>query len=136
MANILIEEYDTMAKKKVEEKPKPVLFRGRWSLPKDFPEEKLDQLNERYEVIEKWEDKRRKQGYPFNEQFCADVYAIADTMTADDSFKGKFDPETLYQEMCDTMTELRKGKKDYTLYDEVKVVGKVKDKHRKKTPTK
>ena len=124
-----------MAKKKVEEK-KVELFRGRWSLPKDFPEDKLDLLNERYEIAEKWEAKRRKQGPPFNEQFCADVYAIADTMTMDDSFKGKFDPEVLYQEMCEEMDILRKGKKDYTLYDEVKVVMKVKDKHRKKVSPK
>ena len=119
-----------MAKKKVEEK-KVEMFRGRWSLPKDFPEDKLDLLNERYEIAEKWEAGRRKQGPPFNEQFCADVYAIADMMTKDDSFKGKFDPEALYQEMCETMKEMRKGKKDYTLYDEVKMVGKVMENHRK-----
>ena len=125
-----------MAKKKVVEEKKIEFFRGKWLLPKDFPEDKLDLLNERYEVIEKWEAKRRKQGPPFNEQFCADVYAIADMMTNDDSFKGKFNPEELYQEMCDTMNEVRKGKKDYSLFDEVKVVGLVKDKHRKKTATK
>lgn len=125
-----------MAKKKVVEENKIEFFRGKWLLPKDFPEDKLDLLNERYEVIEKWEAKRRKQGPPFNEQFCADVYAIADMMTNDDSFKGKFNPEELYQEMCDTMNEVRKGKKDYSLFDEVKVVGLVKDKHRKKTATK
>ena len=124
-----------MAKKKVEEK-KVELFRGRWSLPKDFPEDKLDLLNERYEIAEKWEAGRRKQGPPFNEQFCADVYAIADMMTKDDSFKGKFDPEALYQEMCETMKEMRKGKKDYTLYDEVKMVGKVMENHRKKVSPK
>lgn len=124
-----------MAKKKVEEK-KVEMFRGRWSLPKDFPEDKLDLLNERYEIAEKWEAGRRKQGPPFNEQFCADVYAIADMMTKDDSFKGKFDPEALYQEMCETMKEMRKGKKDYTLYDEVKMVGKVMENHRKKVSPK
>ena len=125
-----------MAKKKEVEEKKIELFRGKWLLPKDFPEDKLDLLNERYEVIEKWEAKRRKQGPPFNEQFCADVYAIADMMTKDDSFKGKFNPEELYQEICDTMNETRKGKKEYSLFDEVKVVGMVKDKHRKKTATK
>lgn len=125
-----------MAKKKVLEEKKIEFFRGRWTLPKDFPEDKLDLLNERYELAEKWEAGRRKQGPPFNEQFCADVYAIADMMTMDDSFKGKFNPEELYQEMCDTMNEMRKGKKDYSLYDEVKVVGKVMDNHRKKTATK
>lgn len=125
-----------MAKKKEVEEKKIELFRGKWLLPKDFPEDKLDLLNERYEVIEKWEAKRRKQGYPFNEQFCADVYAIADMMTKDDSFKGKFNPEELYQEMCDTMNEIRKGKKEYSLFDEVKVVGLVKDKHRKVTKKK
>lgn len=125
-----------MAKKKEVEEKKIELFRGKWLLPKDFPEDKLDLLNERYEVIEKWEAKRRKQGPPFNEQFCADVYAIADMMTKDDSFKGKFNPEELYQEICDTMNEIRKGKKEYSLFDEVKVVGMVKDKHRKKTATK
>ena len=125
-----------MAKKKEVEEKKIELFRGKWLLPKDFPEDKLDLLNERYEVIEKWEAKRRKQGPPFNEQFCADVYPIADMMTKDDSFKGKFNPEELYQEICDTMNEIRKGKKEYSLFDEVKVVGMVKDKHRKKTATK
>ena len=125
-----------MAKKKVVEEKKIEFFRGKWLLPKDFPEDKLNLLNERYEVIEKWEAKRRKQGPPFNEQFCADVYAIADMMTKDDSFKGKFNPEELYQEICDTMNEIRKGKKEYSLFDEVKVVGLVKDKHRKKTATK
>lgn len=125
-----------MAKKKVVEEKKIEFFRGKWLLPKDFLEDKLDLLNERYEVIEKWEAKRRKQGPPFNEQFCADVYAIADMMTKDDSFNGKFNPEELYQEMCDTMNEIRKGKKEYSLFDEVKVVGLVKDKHRKVTKKK
>ena len=122
-----------MAKKKKTESEKIELWRGRWILPKDFPEERLDLLNERYDIIEKWEADRRKQGPPFNEQFCADVYAIADTMTKDDSFKGKFKPEELYQEMCDTMKAMKKGKKEYSLYDEVKMVGKVMDNHRKKT---
>lgn len=121
-----------MAKKKVVEETKAEFFRGRWMLPKDFPEDKLDLLNERYELVEKWEAKRRKQGPPFNEQFCADVYYMADNMTKDDSFKGKFNPEELYQEMCNTMNEMRKGKKDYSLYDEVKMLGKVMDNHRKK----
>lgn len=125
-----------MAKKKAVEEKKVEFFRGRWTLPKDFPEDKLDLLNERYELVEKWEAKRRKQGYPFNEQFCADVYYIADSMTKDDSFKGKFNPEELYQEMCDTMTEMRKGKKDYSLYDEMKMVSKVMDNHRKTTKNK
>lgn len=125
-----------MAKKKVDEENKIEFFRGRWTLSNDFPEDKLDMLNERYELSEKWEAERRKQGPPFNEQFCADVYAIAEMMTKDDSFKGKFSPEELYQEMCDTMKEMRKGKKDYSLYDEVKMVSKVMDKHRKKTATK
>lgn len=125
-----------MAKKKIDEENKIEFFRGRWTLPNDFPEDKLDLLNERYELAEKWEAERRKQGPPFNEQFCADVYAIADMMTKDDSFKGKFNPEELYQEMCDTMKEMRNGKKDYSLYDEVKMVSKVMDNHRKKTATK
>lgn len=120
-----------MPKKKIEEKPKIEYFRGRWTLSKDFPEDKLDLLNERYDIIDKWVEKRRKQGPPFNEQFCADVYAIADMMTKDDSFNGKFDPEALYQELCNTMKEMRKGKKDYSLYDEVKMVTKVMDNHRK-----
>ena len=125
-----------MAKQKKPETTKLDFFRGKWILSNDFPEDKLDLLNERFELIEKWADKRRKQGYPFNEQFCADVYAIADMMTKDDSFKGKFNPEELYQEMCDTMNEMRKGKKDYSLYDEMKMLGKVMDNHRKKTSTK
>ena len=99
-----------MAKKKIEEK-KVELFRGRWTLPKNFPEDKLELLNDRYEVTEKWEAKRRKQGPPFNERFCADVYAIARIMSRDDSFKGKFDPEALYQEMYETMRAMKKGEK-------------------------
>lgn len=123
-----------MAKKKTEEKPKIEKFREKWTLPKNFPEDKIDLLNERYDVLEKWEEKKRKQGPPFNEQFRADVYAIADITSADDSFNGKFDPDILYNEMCETMNELRKGKKDYSIYDEMKVLGRVMDKHRKKTP--
>lgn len=125
-----------MAKKvKAENKIEEIRI-GKYTVSKDYPEDKLDLLKERFGVAEKWEEKRRKQGPPFNEQFCADVYGIAETMTRDDSFKGKFDPETLYQEMCEEMTKLRKGKKDYSLYDEVKVVMTVKDNHRKKTATK
>ena len=111
-------------------------WRGRWPMPEGFSEEGLKLLDERYEITEKWEVKRRKQGPPFNEQFCADVYYIADSMTKDDSFKGKFNPEELYREMCDTMDEMRKGKGEYSLYDEVRMVGKVMDNHRKKTATK
>lgn len=120
-----------MTKKKVEEK-KIELFRGRWYLPKDFPEEQIELLNKRYEVTEKWEAERRKQGPPFNEQFCADVYAIARIMSRDDSFKGKFNPESLYQEMYETMGVMKKGEKEYSLYDEAKMLGKVMDNHRKK----
>ena len=122
-----------MAKKKNAEEVKVVHWRGRWTLPNNFPEEMLGLLNERYDLIEKWETERRKQGPPFNEQFCVDVYAIADMMTRDDSFKGKFDPEQLYTELCETMKDKRKGKKDYSLYDEVSVISKVMDAHRKKT---
>lgn len=126
-----------MTKKvKIEEEKPAELFRGRWTIAKDFPEDKIELLNERYEVAEKWEEKRRKQGSPFNEQFCADVYAIADMMTKDDSFKGKFNPEDLYNEMCETMNEMRKGKKEYSIYDEMKMLGKVMDNHKKKTATK
>lgn len=121
-----------MAKKKTEEEKKPTeRWRGRWSWPKDFPEEHFDLLNKRYDVIERWEADRRKQGSPFNEQFCADVYYIADAMTRDNSFDSEFNPEELYQEMCDTMKDMQKGKKDYSLYDEVKVVSNVMDNHRK-----
>ena len=74
----------------------------------------------------------REQGPPFNEQFCVDVYVIAKMMTRDNSFKGKFDPEALYQEMYETMKEIRGGKKDYSIYDETKMLGKVMDNHRKK----
>lgn len=122
-----------MAKKKTEEKPKIEYFRGRWILTKDFPEDKLDLLNERFEIIEKWEEKRRKQGPPFNEQFCVDVYWITESTTKDDSFKGKLNPEQLYTELCDEMNKLRKGKKDYSLFDESKVVVTVRDNHKKKT---
>jgi hypothetical protein len=110
---------------------KDKLFRGRWILQKDFPDDKLDVLNERFELAEKWEAKKREQGPPFNEQFCIDVYVIAVMMTKDNSFKGKFNPGELYDEMCEIMKELRKGKKDYSLYDEAKVLGMVMDKHRK-----
>ena len=89
-----------MTKKKVEEEKK---LAERWSGPKDFPEEYFDLLNERYDVIKKWETNRRKQGPPFNEQFCADVYYIADTLTRDNSFDGEFNPEELYQEMYEVM---------------------------------
>ena len=121
-----------MAKKKTEEK-KVEIWRKRWPhKPKNFPDEYFDLLNDRFDAAESWEVERRKLGPPFNEQFCADVYFIAERMTRDNSFKGKFDPEELYQEMCETMKTIQKGKKDYSLYDEVKVVGMVMDNHRKK----
>ena len=91
--------------------------------------------HQKFELAEKWEAKRRKQGGAFNEQFCVDVYTIASLMTKDDTFKGKFDPEELYTDMYETMTAMKKGK-DYSLYDEVKALEKVMDKHRKKTATK
>ena len=127
-----------MARQKKTDTPKVERekWRGRWPMPEGFSEEGLKLLDERYEITEKWEAGRRRQGPPFNEQFCADVYAIADMMTRDGSFKGKFNPEELYREMCDTMDEMRKGKKEYSLYDEVKMVEKVMDNHRKKTATK
>lgn len=118
-----------MPKKEMEEEKK---LTERWSGPKDFPEEYFDLLRERYDVIKRWEDDRRKQGPPFNEQFCADVYYIADTLTRDNSFNGEFNPEELYQEMYEVMNVIRKGKKDYSIYDEVKMISKVMDKHRKK----
>lgn len=122
-----------MAKKvKAENKIEEIQI-GKYTVSKDYPEDKLDLLRERFGVAEKWEEKRRKLGPPFNEQFCADVYGIAETMTRDDSFKGKFDPEQLYTELCETMKDKRKGKKDYSLYDEVSVISKVMDAHRKKT---
>ena len=118
-----------MSKKEMEEEKK---LTERWSGPKDFPEEYFDLLRERYDVIKRWETDRRKQGPPFNEQFCADVYYIADTLTRDNSFAGEFNPEELYQEMYEVMNVMRKGKKDYSIYDEVKMISKVMDKHRKK----
>ena len=125
-----------MAKKTKPVEKKNELFRGKWTLAEDFPEDKLDLLNERYDTIEKWEEKRREQGPPFNEQFCADVYAIASIMTKDDSFKGKFNPDALYEEMCETMKTLRKGKESYSLFDEVKMFHQVMDNHRKTTKKK
>jgi len=127
-------ENNIMAKKKSEEKQiKPIeRWRGRWNYPKDFPEEYFDLLNERYDAAEKWEEKRRKQGPPFNEQFCIDVYFIAETMTRDNSFMGKFKPDEIYEELCETMNTMKKGKKEYSIFDEIKVVGKVMDNHRKK----
>ena len=132
---IIYVDRNVMAKKVTKEPVKIELFRGIWTLPKVFPEDKLELLNERYETVEKWEAKRRKQGGAFNEQFCVDVYTIASLMTKDDSFKGKFNPEELYTDMCETMTAMKKGK-EYSLYDEAKVLEKVMDKHRKKTATK
>jgi hypothetical protein len=121
-----------MAKKKVEEKKVVERWRGRWDYPEDFPEEYFDLLNERYDTTEKWEEKRREQGLPFNEQFCIDVYFIAEKMTRENSFKGKFNPGEIYEELCETMNTLKKGKKEYSVFDEVKVVGAVMDNHRKK----
>lgn len=118
-------------KKEIENKVE--LFSGRWMLQKDFPDDKLDVLNERFELAEKWEAKKRKEGPPFNEQFCIDVYVITEMLTKDNSFKGKYNPGEIYDEMCETMKELRKGKKDYSLYDEAKVLGIVMEKHKKKT---
>jgi hypothetical protein len=106
-----------MAKKKTEEEKKPA---ERWSWPKDFPEEHFDLLNERYGVIEKWEADRRKQGPPFNEQFCADVYYVADAMTRDNSFDGEFNPEKLYQEMYEVM----KGFKHYSVLAHVNLISR------------
>ena len=125
-----------MAKQKKSEGKKLEFWRGRWVLPEDFPEENISVLGDMFDVAEKWEAKRRKQGPPFNEQFCADVYAIAFIMTKDNSFSGKFNPELLYQEMCDTMKEMRKGKKEYSLFDEANMLGKVMDKHKKKVSPK
>lgn len=121
-----------MAKKKVEEKKVVERWRGRWDYPEDFPEEYFDLLNERYDATEKWEEKRRKQGPPFNEQFCIDVYFIAERMTRENSFKGKFNPGEIYEELCETMNTLKKCKKEYSVFDEVKAVGAVMDNHRKK----
>lgn len=122
-----------MAKQTKKENEKKELFRGYWSLDKGFPEENIETLNERFEVAEKWEAKKRKEGPPFNEQFCIDVYVITEMLTKDNSFKGKYNPGEIYDEMCETMKELRKGKKDYSLYDEAKVLGLVMEKHKKKT---
>jgi hypothetical protein len=120
-----------MTKQIKKEIEKSSRFREHWVLDKNFPEENIATLNERFEAAEKWEAKKREQGPPFNEQFCIDVYVIAVMMTKDNSFKGKFNPGELYDEMCEIMKELRKGKKDYSLYDEAKVLGMVMDKHRK-----
>ena len=108
----------------------------RGHLTKDFPEENLETVLDRFETIEKWEKKRRKTGGAFNEQFCADVYAVASITARDNSFKGKFNPDELYEEMKTTMKTMRKGKTDYSLYDEAKMLTQVMDNHKKKTPTK
>ena len=125
-----------MKAKPVKEKTLKDKWIERGHLDKDFPEELTDLLIERYEAIEKWEQKARKPGEAFNEQFYADIYAIADMMTRYESFKGKFNPDELYKEMYETMNEIRKGKPEYSIYDEAKMLGKVMDKHRKKTATK
>ena len=122
-----------MTKQTKKEIEKPTRFRGHWTLDKDFPEENIATLNERFEVTEKWEAKKRKEGPPFNEQFCVDVYVITEMLTMDNSFKGKYSPGEIYDEICETMKELRKGKKDYSIYDEAKVLGIVMEKHKKKT---
>lgn len=105
-------------------------------LDKNYPEDKVEELVGLYEEIEKWETKARKKGSPFNEQFCADVYAIASIMTKEGSFKGKFKPDELYEEMKTGMAALRKGKEGYSIYDENKVFCMVMDAHRKKTTKK
>ena len=120
-----------MTRKKKEEN-KIEFWRGRWTYPKNFPEEYFGLLNERFDVIDAWVVDRRKQGPPFNEQFCADVYYIAEHMTRDNSFNGNFDPEALYQEMCKTMKIMRKEKKGYSLFDEAKMLEKIVENNRKK----
>ena len=120
-----------MAKKNTE-KRSVEYFHDIWIIPNDFPEENIGLLDERFKLIEDWEKKRRKQGPPFNEQFCSDVYGIAMNMTKDDSFSGKFDPEALYKEMGETIKDIRKGKTDYSLYDESKMFCQVMENHRKK----
>ena len=113
-----------------------IKWRKKNFLDKDYSEDKVEELVGLYEEIEKWETKARKKGEPFNEQFCADVYAIASIMTKEGSFKGKFKPDELYEEIKTTMCEYRKGKEWYSLYDEVNVLGKVMDKHKKKASPK
>ena len=100
-------------------------------LGEDYPEENLDILLERYEDIEKWGEKEQKKGGAFNWQFYADLYALASIMGKDNSFKGKFKPGELYEEMQQTMDILKKGKKEYSLQDESKMFQKVMDNHRK-----
>ena len=124
-----------MKKQEVKEKTLKDKWIEKGHLDRNYPEQFTDLVIERFEAVEKWEQKMRKQGPPFNEQFCADVYAIANIMSKNDSFKGKFNPGTLYDELREQMTELKKGK-DYSLYDEVKVLGKVMDNHKKKAATK
>lgn len=101
-------------------------------LDRDYPEDKVEELLGLYEAIEKWETKASKKGGPFNLQFCSDIYAIASIMTRDGSFKGKFKPDELYVELVETMKTVRKGKDNYSIYDEAKVVGMVMDNHKKK----
>jgi hypothetical protein len=125
-----------MKKQEVKEKTLKDKWIEKGHLDRNYPEEFTDLVIERFEAVEKWEQKMRKQGPPFNEQFCADVYAIASIMSKDDSFKGKFNPGALYDEMCETMAEMKKGKKEYSLYDEVKMLSNVMDNHKKKTATK
>lgn len=100
-----------------------------------YPEDKVEELVSLYEEIEKWEAKARGNG-PFNEQFCSDIYAIASIMTKDGSFKGKFKPAELYEEIKMSMNGMRKGKEGYSLYDEAKVLGMVMEAHRKKVSPK
>ena len=111
-------------------------WRKKGHLDRNYPEEHIDEVIEKYEAIEKWEKKYRKDNDCINEQFYADLYAIASIMTREDSFKGKFKPEELYEEIKATLNTVRKGQPDYSLSDEVKVVGMVMDAHRKKTSPK
>ena len=97
----------------------------------DYPEENLDMLLERYEDIEKWGEKEQEKGREFNWQFYADLYALASMMSRDNSFKGKFKLGELYEEMCQTMNTMKKGKKEYSMNDESKMFQKVMDNHSK-----
>ena len=111
-------------------------WKNKGFLKENYPDEYVDTLIERYEEIEKWETKARKKAGPFNEQFCADVYAIASIMTKDGSFKGKFKPEELYEELNVTKEKIKGKRTSFSIFDETKVLWAVMDAHKKKTTMK
>ena len=102
----------------------------------NFDDETLSTVLNYFEEIEKWEEKARKiaqkSNGPFNERYCADLYAIASMGAREGSFNGKFKPAELYEEIGTTLKELHPRKKDYTIFDESEAISEIIKKHSKK----